>query len=458
MSVMPGDAPVAGRARHPRGIPWIIATEAAERFSYYGMRSILTVYLVTQFFNPSGDPALQATAEAQANAQTHLFVSLAYFMPVLGALLADALFGRYRVILGLSLVYCVGHLCLALFDDSLDGFAFGLLLLALGAGGIKANVSAFVGSQFEGRQDAATPALMAQAYGWFYFSINVGAVVAMALLPWLLETQGARVAFAVPGLFMVLATLLFWGGRRHYRHEPPPTRRFGGAERRALLADLRTAAPVLLVFAFIPAFWALWDQSQSAWVLQAGKLDLQLWPGLALLPAQVQLANPALVLLLIPLFTYGIYPALSRLGLRPTPLRRIGAGLLMTALSFVIIAGVQARIDSGLSPSVWWQILAYLVLTTGEVMVCVTGLEYAYTQAPPRLKSLLTAAWLLTVSLGNLAVSLINDSIASGGFFAQYTGAAYYWLFVRIMLAVALAFLVTTAWLSRRDARRLNAT
>lgn len=440
MTAMPGEVSVTGRARYPRGIPWIIATEAAERFSYYGMRSILTVYLVSQFFNPSGDAALQATAEAQANAQTHLFVSLAYFMPVIGALLADGLFGRYRVILGLSLVYCVGHLCLALFDDSLDGFAFGLLLLALGAGGIKANVSAFVGSQFEGSADAATPALMAKAYGWFYFSINAGAVVAMALMPWLLEHQGARVAFGVPGLFMALATLLFWRGRRHYRFEPPPTRRFGRAERRVLLADLRAAAPVLLVFAFIPPFWALWDQSQSAWVLQAGKLDLQLWPGLSLLPAQVQLANPALVLLLIPLFTHGVYPGLARLGLAPTPLRRIGIGLLLTALAFVVIALIQEGVDAGQRPSVWWQLLAYLLLTMGEVLVSVTGLEYAYTQAPVRLKSVLTAFWLLTISLGNLAVGLINTSIADGGFFARYVGADYYWLFVAIMLVVTTGF------------------
>lgn len=449
--------PEAADLRYPKGIPWIIATEAAERFSYYGMRAILTVFLVTQFFNPSGNAALQATAEAQANAQTHLFVSLAYFMPVVGALLADGLFGRYRVILALSLVYCLGHFCLSLFDDNLDGFTAGLILLALGAGGIKANVSAFVGSQFEGRQDALTPELMAKAYGWFYFSINIGAVVSMAGVPWLLAHHGPRVAFGVPGLFMLMATGLFWCGRRHYRHEPRPALRFGRAQRQALLADLRSAARVLLVFAFIPAFWALWDQSQSEWVLQAGKLDLALLPGITLLPAQVQLANPALVLLLIPLFTYRIYPGLSRLGLTPTPLRRIGAGLLMTALSFVVIACLQGRIDAGQAPSVWWQILAYLILTIGEVMVYVTGLEYAYTQAPPRLKSLLTAAWLLTVSVGNLAVSLINDSIAAGGFFAQYSGAAYYWLFVRIMLAVTLAFVLTTAWLSRQDARRPGA-
>ncbi len=445
--------------RYPKGIAYIIATEAAERFSYYGMRSILTLYLVAQFFNPGHDPALQAAAEAAANEKTHLFVSLAYFMPVIGAVLADALFGRYRVILVLSLVYCLGHLCLAVFDDHLDGFSFGLLLLAMGAGGIKANVSAFVGSQFEGRlEQPGQPDLMAKAYGWFYFSINIGAVVSMASVPWLLEHMGPRVAFGVPGLFMLLATFVFWRGRRHYRHEPLPTLRFTRQRWQQLRSDLRAAARVLLVFAFIPAFWALWDQSQSEWVLQAGKLDLELLPGLSLLPAQVQLSNPLLVLLLIPLFTYRVYPFMRSLGLEPTPLRRIGTGLLVTALSFVVIAWIQGLVDAGHRPSVWWQLLAYAILTVGEVMVYITGLEYAYTQAPARLKSLLTAAWLLTVSIGNLAVSLINGSIVDGGFFAQFSGAAYYWLFVKIMLAVTLGFAVTTAWLARRDARRDSGT
>lgn len=438
--------------RYPPGIPYIIATEAAERFSYYGMRSILTVFLVSQFFNPTQDPALQAAAEAAANEKTHLFVSLAYVMPVLGALLADCLFGRYRVILTLSLVYCLGHLCLALFDTDLDGFAFGLLLLAIGAGGIKANVTAFVGSQFEGRlEQQGQSGMMSKAYGWFYFSINIGAVLSMAGVPWLLEHMGPRVAFGVPGLFMLLALIVFWRGRHHYRHEPPPRLRLDGETLRQLWADLRQAGRVLLVFAFIPAFWALWDQSQSEWVLQAGKLDLELLPGVTLLPAQVQLSNPVFVLLLIPLFTYRIYPFVRSLGLEPTPLRRIGAGLLVTALSFVIIAWLQGMIDAGQRPSVWWQILAYLVLTIGEVMVYVTGLEYAYTQAPERLKSLLTAAWLLTVSLGNLAVSLINGSIVDGGYFAQFTGAAYYWLFVKVMLVVTLGFMLMALWLARRD-------
>lgn len=428
----------AAAPRYPRSIPFIIATEAAERFSYYGMRSILTVFLVMQFFNPGHDAALQVTAEAAANAKTHLFVSLAYFMPVVGALLADVFFGRYRVILCVSMLYCVGHLLLAVFDTDLNGFSLGLLLLAVGAGGIKSNVTAFVGDQFAGEN----PPLLDKAYGWFYFSINAGAVVSIALVPWLLDRFGGRVAFAVPGLFMLAATLVFFSGRGRYRHQPPAGLR---PDWPALRRNMAATARLVLLFAFVPVFWALWDQSQSEWVLQAGKLDLTLLPGVTLLPAQVQTANPAFVLSLIPVFTYLVYPALRRLGVTVSPLRRIGSGLVLTALSFVIIALLQERIDAGMHPSAWWQVLAYLVLTVGEILVNVTGLEYAYTQAPAGMKSIITSLWLLTVSVGNLAVSGINASIAAGGFFASYTGAAYFWLFVKVMLVTATCFTFVAA-------------
>lgn len=429
--------------RYPPSIPFIIGTEAAERFSYYGMRSILTTYLVMQFFNPTHDAALQVGAEAAANAKTHLFVSLAYFMPVVGALLADTLFGRYRVILYVSMLYCLGHLCLAVFDTQLDGFSFGLLLLAIGAGGIKANVSAFVGEQF-GQQQSP---LISKAYGWFYFSINAGAMISMTLCPWLLNHYGAKVAFGVPGLFMLLATVIFYSGRHRYRHQIPTRASLSFS---MLRKDLKSAGRVLLVFAFIPFFWAIWDQNESEWVLQAARLDLQLWPGLTLLPAQVQTANPVLVLLLIPVFTYFVYPTLARLGISPTPLRKIGAGLFMTAVSLSVIAWLQIQIDAGQSPSVWWQLLAYLLLTIAEVLVSITGLEYAYTNAPASLKSVMTSLWLLTVSVGNLMVSAINQSISDHGFFADYTGAAFYWFFVKMMVVVVIVFALTARFIDQR--------
>ena len=129
----------------PDGISYIVANEAAERFSYYGMRAILVVFMTQYLMNSSGQLDVMSGNEAQG--YFHLFVSAVYFMPIFGALLADGVLGKYRTIILLSLVYVLGHFALAL-DDTRMGLLLGQGLIAIGAGGIKPCVSAHVGDQF----------------------------------------------------------------------------------------------------------------------------------------------------------------------------------------------------------------------------------------------------------------------------------------------------------------------
>ena len=187
-----------------------------------------------------------------------------------------------------------------------------------------------------------------------------------------------------------------------------------------------------MVFAFTPVFWALWDQNLSEWVLQAAKLDRHIF-GIELLPENIQTFNPFFLVSLIPVFTYFIYPLFEKIGIKTTPLRRIGAGLFLTGVCFIIIALLQEKIDGGGQPSVWWQILAYLLLASAEILVSVTCLEYAYTHAPKSMKSTMSALYLLGISLGNYFDSLVNKSISNGGFFTRFEGANYYWLFIGII-------------------------
>lgn len=463
--------------QYPKSVPYIIGNEAAERFSFYGMRSILATFLVAQFFNPTLNPALQTVAEAKANESTHFFVTLAYTLPFVGGLVADWFTGKYKIILYISIVYCFGHLFLALFESNLDMFMVGLLLIAIGAGGIKSCVSANVGDQF----DKTNESLMSKVYGWFYFSINAGSVIATVLIPWVYKNYGAKWAFGIPGILMALATIIFFSGRKQYRRVPPSginrnnfvfisiyaLMNLGKKKKGESLLDVAKANfdpekvdgvkavyRVMAVFAFAPIFWAMWDQNLSEWVLQAEKLDRHINLGFinfTILPGQVQTANPIFLLSFIPLFTYFVYPFFDKLGLKTTPLRRIGTGLALTALSFVIIALIQERIDAGGHPSVWWQILAYVVLSAAEVLVSITGLEYAYTQAPKSMKSTMTAIWLLTVAAGNLFVALINGNISKGGFFSQFTGADFYWMFIVICTIFFVAFLFISPRLKERS-------
>ncbi|RYY37342.1 MAG: MFS transporter [Sphingobacteriaceae bacterium] len=449
----------AEKARIPRSIPFIIGNEFSERFSFYGMRSILAIFLVNQFFNPSHDPALTVTAEAQSNYYNHLFSTLVYFTPLLGAIMADWFFGKYRVILFGSIVYTFGHFLLSMFDTSLNGFIFGLVVIAIAAGGIKSCVSANVGDQFSHKNQH----LMSSIYSWFYFSINAGSTVSIALIPYLYEHFGASVAFGIPGILMAAATIIFFSGRKQYVRVKPSGLKKDNLITISLHAltkggwtaseshygkkrteEIRSIWRVLAVFAFIPVFWALWDMNSAEWALQANKLDLDLGIfGIKVLPSQLQVANAIFLLLLIPIFNYGIYPLVTKLGIKITPLRKIGAGLFVTGLSFVIIALIQIALQNGSQPSMWWQILAFVVLSAGEVMVSITGLEYAYTQSPPSMKSTMTGLFYLTYAVGTFFTTLINKNISEHGFFSEFLSdqAKYFWFFVAVIMVFFIIFI-----------------
>ncbi|VAW77707.1 Di-tripeptide/cation symporter [hydrothermal vent metagenome] len=419
----------------PAGIPFIIGNEAAERFSFYGMRAILVVFMTQYLLDSEG--SLAVMGEDEAKGWYHLFVSAVYFTPLIGALLADVWLGKYRTIILLSLVYVAGHFALAL-DHSRFGLAIGLGLIALGSGGIKPCVSAHVGDQF----GASSQHLLSRVFGWFYFSINLGAFVSILATPWLLETKGPAWAFGIPGVLMLLATLVFWSGRNRFVHVPP-----GG---KAFLREVFSAEGLLalsrltLIYVFVAMFWALFDQTGSAWVLQAQYMDRTLF-GVDILPAQVQAANPLLVMLLIPLFSYVVYPAVNRYW-PLTELRKISVGLFITVLAFSIPTWIQMQIDNGATPSIAWQLLAYVVLTSAEVMVSITCLELSYTQAPRRMKSFVMAFFMMSIAVGNLFTSAVNFVIGNPDGSSKLEGADYYLFFTGLMLLTALLFVVVAKY------------
>ena len=429
----------------PKAAPYIVVTETAERFSFYGMKAILSTFLIAQFFNPSNNPALAKAAEAHSNEVTHLFVALVYLLSIAGGILADYFLGRYRTILYLSVVYCIGHAFLAMFDTNYQLFYAGLLLIAVGAGGVKPNVSVMVGDQFENESDAN----IAKLYDIFYFGINVGAFFSMLITPVLKNSRyGAPLAFGVPGVLMFLALVTFYIGKSKYKIKLPKHTR--NEEKIPFKEQLMSVWKVLVVFSFIPIFWALYDQNGSEWVLQAGKMDLH-FMGIDWLQEQIQVVNALLILVLIPVFSFGVYPMLERIGIRVTALRKFGWGLIMTVITFALVAWIQTQIDNGIKLNIGWQLLAYALLTVAEIFVSITGLEYAFSQAPKSMKSTIMAIFFFTVFVGNILVSYINNNIQSGGFFSHYQGASYFWLFTGIMAVNAVLYYAAIYLLKIRD-------
>ena len=391
----------------PKGIPYIIGNEAAERFSFYGMKGILVVFMTKYLHILTDNPNLAAMNKAAAIEQYHNFTSWVYLTPILGALLADTLLGKYRTIISLSLVYCLGHLTLAFMGSGgLTPEAWmmtGLALISLGSGGIKPCVSAHVGDQF-GKSNAAW---LTKVFGWFYISINVGAFISTILTPWLLEWYGPHLAFGIPGILMAIATYVFWLGRKKFIHIQP--KGMGFIRETFSREGLRTMTKLAIIFSFVAVFWALFDQTGSSWVLQAEDLNRN-WLGVHWLPSQIQAINPIMIVIMVPIFAFGIYPVLDKV-FPLTPLRKVSIGLFVMVIGFAMVSVVQQWVDQGQQPSIGWQIFAYAILTSSEVMVSITCLEFAYTQAPRSMKSVIMALFLMSVSLGNFFTAGVNSFI-----------------------------------------------
>ncbi len=422
--------PVQSR-KMPAGIPYIIGNEFAERFSFYGMRAILVVFMTTYLMGADGQ--LDVMSEENAKGYYHMFVAAVYFTPILGALLSDILLGKYYTIMALSIVYCFGHFALAI-DETRLGLAVGLTLIAMGSGGIKPCVSAHVGDQF----GSANKHLIPKVFGWFYFAINLGSTLSMLLTPWVLKHYGPQWAFGIPGILMFIATLLFWMGRHKFVHIPAGGSKFLTETFSAV--GLKAVGKLVLLYLFVIPFWAMFDQTGSSWVLQAKQMDLH-WLGISWSPSQIQAANPILVMIFIPLFSLYLYPTIDKYY-KMTPLRKIAIGLFLTVPSFLVPAWIQYMIEMGESPSVAWQILAYAILTAAEVMVSITCLEFSYTQAPRKMKSVIMAIFFMSIALGNAFTSGVNFYIQNDDGTSKLGDIQYFLFFAGIMFVTAAVFTI----------------
>lgn len=526
-------------SRWPRQINYIVGNEACERFSYYGMRSILAGYITGQVVAGGLGQSTDT-----ATSIIHLFVFVNYFMPLFGAWLSDKIIGRYHTILWVSLFYCAGHGVLACSDfaGSVQGkmilLCVGLGLIAFGSGGIKPCVSAFMGDQF--RPDQAH--MLQKAYGAFYWSINLGSFFSFLVIPFIKNHSGYSLAFAVPGILMGIATFVFWLGTKYYvrvapsretksagffnvffearrqssspfgatvylfttiglpllvmigmavfsvsstiMHQVTPMlrgigwvslicagvwyaavvlssllgkldlpdsfwqgagKRFGERE----ISAARSVGPILFVFALIPVFFTLFDQTNSTWVLQGQKMVSVTLLGFSIGAEQMQSANPLLVMILVPLLTIGIYPHIGRLA---SPLHRMSIGMFIAALSYVVVALIQSRIEAGAQISVLWQIVPYIVLTTAEVLVSTTGLEFAFREAAPEMKSLVMSFWLLTIALGDLLVAAITELFSGSGEHSASVSTGRFFLYAGLTFVVAILFSVVASRYRYRDA------
>uniref|UniRef100_A0A8D3EBD4 Solute carrier family 15 member 1b n=1 Tax=Scophthalmus maximus TaxID=52904 RepID=A0A8D3EBD4_SCOMX len=380
----PKSAVVCG---YPISIFFIVVNEFCERFSYYGMRAVLVLYF--KYFLRWDDDF--------ATTIYHTFVALCYLTPILGAIVADSWLGKFKTIVYLSIVYTLGQIIMAvsaihdITDTNKDGTPdnmtvhvalsmVGLMLIALGTGGIKPCVAAFGGDQFEDHQEKQRSTF----FSIFYLSINAGSLLSTVITP-ILRAQECGIhtqqkcyplAFGVPAALMVVALIVFIVGsgmynktapqgnimvkvckcigfavKNRFRHRssqyPKKEHWMDWAEDKydkLLIAQVKMVLKVLFLYIPLPMFWALFDQQGSRWTLQATTMDGD-FGVLIIQPDQMQTVNPILILILVPIVDSLIYPLISKCKLNFSPLRRMTVGMFLAAMAFVAAGLVQIQID-----------------------------------------------------------------------------------------------------------------
>ncbi|XP_031627531.1 peptide transporter family 1-like [Contarinia nasturtii] len=362
------------KLKYPKSVAFIICNEFCERFNYYGMRTVLVLYLTAKLKYSNDD----------ATVLFHVFASLAYFFPLIGAILADSYWGRFKTIVYLSMIYALGTVVLTvgavptLKLPANEVTILGLILISVGTGGIKPNVSAFGGDQFKLPEQAKH---LATFFSIFYLSINAGSMISTLLTPILRENVHCfgelscfPLAFGVPGALMIISILIYVIGKPFYVLVPPSGNiivkiakcivhalKTRSKERQTkpryhfldyaepkygkqMVYDVKCLLKILVLYIPFPLFWALFDQQSSRWTFQAAQMDGYISQQYSIKPDQIQVLNPLIVVFCIPLFNFIIYPLLEKVKIN-TPLRKMALGMALCGFAFAISGLLELRLE-----------------------------------------------------------------------------------------------------------------
>ena len=438
---------------HPRGLTYLFATEMWERFSYYGMRALLTLYMVKYLFQPGHAESVIGYAQLKGAYESLLgplgvqpfashiygdYTALVYLTPILGGLLADRVLGQRRtVLLGASLM-AVGHFMMA--SERLMLLA--LLVLILGNGAFKPNISTQVGLLYppgDPRRD--------RAFSIFYVGINLGAFLSPLVCGTLAIAFGWHYGFAAAGIGMLIGLAIYlWGSPAlpsdgFDRGQMEPSAPLNAEERRRLGA-------IAILFVPVTLFWATYEQQGNTIALWAEDytnrtFDLGFWRGE--IPAEwFQSFNPFLIFAFTP-FIVALWTWQSRRGREPTTVTKMAIGCFGVALANLVLVAAAAVAGAQANGAVSWLWLAgyFVIITVGELYLSPTGLSLVTKVAPVRYLSMTMGVWLATSFLGNFIAGWL------GSFWTGMDKRDFFLMLAAIAAAAAVVILMCNGLLRR---------
>lgn len=435
----------------------ILMTELCERLTYYSVVANLVLFCTSHLDLPSGDAATVSL----------VFSGTVYIIPVFGGYVSDSLAGKYNTILGSALIYLLGLFLLPAaavdytewfgkddegtgYDLSLDArkayFFLGLIFVAIGTGGIKANVGPYGAQQVQ----ALGPEAVQSFFNWFYWFINAGSLVAYSGVAYIQQNISFGIGFLVPLISMIVSVIIFVSAKGMYINTPiggsiltdsigvcratrckgfkRARKQNGGAYSEEMVDGVICVLRVLPVFLLIIMYWAVYSQMQSTFFLQSERMDVMV--GDVKMPAAVlNVFNTVIILVLIPIIDRGIYPLLAKHGRSPSHLQRIGFGMVLAAMSVVVAGVLEIYRKENLAEtggiiqdlagdtfnastlSVFLQVPEFALVGSSEVFTSISGLEFAYSEAPDFMQGLVMGLFLMTSGLGSYVSTLILEIV-----------------------------------------------
>ncbi|KAF2019146.1 peptide transporter PTR2-A [Aaosphaeria arxii CBS 175.79] len=462
-------------------IPWqawtVAFVEFAERFSYYGTSAVFVNFIQKDlpkgsktgagFLIKPGSGALGLGQRASTGLTT--FNSFwSYFTPLFGAYLADQYWGRYKTIQYANIVAIIGHAILIISaippvivrpNAAIAIFAVGLVIMGIGTGGFKSNISPLIAEQYKdakpyvrvnkrGQREIVDPAVTtARIYIYFYMLINLGSLSGSFAMVYSEHFVGFWLSFTLPTIFYLLCPLTLLYFKKHYKLSPPTGSVMGKAWKPSAIRargetvptwmtfddawvdEIRRGILACKVFLWYPLYWLAYNQMTNNLVSQANTMQLGKVPN-----DIISKLNPIFIVIVIPIMDFGIYPLLRKLNINFSPIKKITAGFALSSLAMVSACVTQAYIykmskcgdhinaaiksgrkDCTAPFTVWIQIFPYGLIGMSEVLASITKLEYAYTKAPKNMRSTVQAIALSTsavsAALGQALVGLSEDPL-----------------------------------------------
>jgi POT family proton-dependent oligopeptide transporter len=402
---------------HPRGLTFLFATEMWERFSYYGMRALLVLYMVKFLLHPGrfetvlGFAALKSALEAAsgplgiqplASEIYGLYTGLVYLTPIFGGLLADRVLGRRRTVVLGALLMVFGHFMMA-FEPLFLG---ALLLLILGNGAFKPNISTQVGRLYapgDPRRD--------RAYSIFYVGINLGAFLAPLVCGSLGEAAGWSYGFGAAGIGMSIGLATYLWGLRALPADAPAAARPERAKRSLTGEDWRAIAGLLILFLPTALFWAAYEQQGNTIALWADdftdrSVDLLSWQ-VEIPTTWFQAFNPFMIFAFTPLVV-ALWSRQAKRDAEPSTVAKMALGCLGCAAAYLILALAAWQMGDG-KASWLWLFGYFVVITVAELYLSPTGLSLVTKVAPASILSLMMGLWLATSFVGNLMAGWLGS-------------------------------------------------